>query len=59
MPNSEPENSFISGNVIERDLEDLSYEQIAEVMDILPGTVKSRLARGAVGVAETAAAMRQ
>jgi RNA polymerase sigma-70 factor (ECF subfamily) len=32
--------------VILRDIEDLSYEQIAEVMDISLGTVKSRLVRG-------------
>lgn len=32
--------------VILRDIEDLSYEQIAEVMDTSLGTVKSRLVRG-------------
>ncbi len=32
--------------VILRDIEELSYEQIAEVMDISLGTVKSRLVRG-------------
>lgn len=32
--------------VILRDIEDLSYEQIAEVMDVSLGTVKSRLVRG-------------
>jgi RNA polymerase sigma-70 factor (ECF subfamily) len=32
--------------VILRDIEDLSYEQIAEVMQISLGTVKSRLVRG-------------
>ena len=32
--------------VILRDIEELSYEQIAEVMDTSLGTVKSRLVRG-------------
>lgn len=32
--------------VILRDIEELSYEQIAEVMDVSLGTVKSRLMRG-------------
>ena len=32
--------------VILRDLEDMSYEEIAEVLDISLGTVKSRLTRG-------------
>ena len=32
--------------VILRDIEDLSYEQIAEVMGTSLGTVKSRLVRG-------------
>lgn len=32
--------------VILRDIEELSYEQIAEVMDVSLGTVKSRLVRG-------------
>ena len=32
--------------MILRDIEELSYEQIAEVMDVSLGTVKSRLVRG-------------
>jgi RNA polymerase sigma-70 factor (ECF subfamily) len=32
--------------VILRDLEEMSYEEIAEVLDISLGTVKSRLTRG-------------
>ena len=32
--------------VILRDLEDMSYEEIAEVIDVSLGTVKSRLTRG-------------
>jgi RNA polymerase sigma-70 factor, ECF subfamily len=32
--------------VVLRDLEEMSYEQIAEIMDISLGTVKSRLTRG-------------
>jgi RNA polymerase sigma-70 factor (ECF subfamily) len=32
--------------VVLRDIEEMSYEQIAEVMEISLGTVKSRLVRG-------------
>ena len=32
--------------VVLRDIEELSYEQIAEVMEVSLGTVKSRLVRG-------------
>ena len=32
--------------VILRDIEEMSYEQIAEVMNVSLGTVKSRLVRG-------------
>ena len=32
--------------VILRDLEDLDYKQIAQVLDIPEGTVKSRISRG-------------
>lgn len=32
--------------VVMRDLQDMSYEEIAETLDIAPGTVRSRLHRG-------------
>ena len=32
--------------VVLRDIEDLSYEQIAEIMQVSLGTVKSRITRG-------------
>jgi RNA polymerase sigma-70 factor, ECF subfamily len=38
--------------VVLRDLCDLSYDEIAEVLDIPPGTVRSRIARGRAALAD-------
>ncbi len=38
--------------VVLRDLCDLDYAQIGEVLDIAPGTVRSRIARGRSALAE-------
>ena len=38
--------------VVLRDLCDLSYDEIAEVLEIPPGTVRSRIARGRAALAE-------
>ena len=35
-----------------RDLCDLDYAEIAEVLDLPPGTVRSRIARGRAALAE-------
>jgi len=39
-------NPVFRSAVILRDLEDLSYEEIADVLDVSLGTVKSRILRG-------------
>jgi RNA polymerase sigma-70 factor (ECF subfamily) len=39
-------NPIFRAAVVLRDLEDLSYEEIADVLDISMGTVKSRITRG-------------
>lgn len=38
--------------VVLRDIEDLSYEEIADVLQISLGTVKSRIMRGREGLRE-------
>ncbi len=38
--------------VVLRDIADMDYAQIAEVLDIAPGTVRSRIARGRTALAE-------
>ena len=37
--------------VVLRDLEDLDYAEIAAILDIPPGTVRSRIARGRAALA--------
>jgi RNA polymerase sigma-70 factor, ECF subfamily len=39
-------NPIFRAAVVLRDMEDLSYEEIADVLDISLGTVKSRITRG-------------
>ncbi|HYP14108.1 MAG TPA: sigma-70 family RNA polymerase sigma factor [Bryobacteraceae bacterium] len=39
-------NPVFRAAVVLRDIEELSYEEIAEVLDLNPGTVKSRIMRG-------------
>ena len=43
--------------LILRDLEEMSYEEIAEVLKISLGTVKSRLTRGRYALKQTAGAL--
>ena len=44
--------------VVLRDLCDLDYAEIAEVLDIPPGTVRSRIARGRAALADHVAGNR-
>jgi len=38
--------------VVLRDVADLDYAEIADVLDIPPGTVRSRIARGRAAIAD-------
>ena len=39
-------NPMFRAAVVLRDVEDLSYEEIADILDVSLGTVKSRITRG-------------